>query len=603
MNLIPRFIYGELDLTAPPYAIEFGSDLGNPENVVEVVQTLLSDGEVLESDRTSNRTLTLPVLIEESDLFALAQAEAALVVECDKARNVLTVDPGDGFGAATVFDTFRAQPRWQRDDNMERQGYRRFLLTIPALPYPRSATLTTEVAEGIPSAGVVIDDGTSTMNWSTPAAKIDPAPSPMLSVVDGRLAVQPWASFTTISNGVSFHTYSYRATRTLSEVLDAGAYVSVEVGTESPHDPEGDAGLNSVTYTTSIGTFTVERSGMIVEAVSNGVVRYTWRVDSALTLTSILFSGRQYRPASESFTPYPNLLLDNLAVAESATLGNQVLKTIMVGGSARTTGALHVAAPSDSVALGTVIAYTIEQSKVAAGFRPDMAQWALPGASTGTVDGRAGVFTGITASYGAAGSPVFVAPASVFKSGACTIGAMLYRVNPTLGLTVEASLMLGATVVATQELVVSSTIVEDQWAVQILGTLYLPPQPIQSPSADATVRFRFKGDEAPSGFDDLYVFPVEGDLSLIDCGTGTVGPGASSHLWIDTPSPDQPQGGYWRGTTPTREDALSAWSTTVVPGTLTLPAGPVLAFVASSEAQGPTVTFDYFKAWFGNAGD
>ncbi len=79
MSLVPRFVLGDLDLTSYPFAVIFGSDFGAPENVYEVLDWLLYDGEAVTSDRTSNRELTVPLWIEGDDLSELAAHEARLV--------------------------------------------------------------------------------------------------------------------------------------------------------------------------------------------------------------------------------------------------------------------------------------------------------------------------------------------------------------------------------------------------------------------------------------------------------------------------------------------------------------------------------------------
>lgn len=645
MNLIPRFIYGELDLTDAPYGIEFGSDFGNPENVVEVVQTLLRDGEVLEADRRTNRTLTLTVLVESADLLALAQAEAALIAECDRQRNTLTIDPGDGIAPATVFDTFRSQPRWVRNDTMESQGFRRYTLTIPTLPHGRSTTLTTEVAEGIPSVGTTVNAADSLTGWSTPTAVVpgatfgsyvaaSPQPSSMIAVDTttkvegaGSVAAKAWKA---IGNRVEQVLPTGDGTQvdtslTLTQAINitAGSYLSFAVKLDNTvgkivnsqygnYQEYGTLDTFTITTATTSRTYYNAKTSYastspllrdaIIEALPNGWTRYTFQIGTAMSVTSLTWTSEHVVPYVDDLADVerPRILIDQVAIAASATLGNQVLKNIDVGGSARTTGSIHVAAPSDSVTLGPTLIFTAPKRLVADGWRPDIKQFVQSGASTGTVGGRTGVYTAVNSAYGG-GGPVFTVPASSLQSGAYTLAMLGYWNSPLSPITVEASLMMGTTVVSTQELDVTLTTSLLTWQFQVLGTMYLPPTMVQLPSTSATVRFRIKSTgNAPIGVDNIYLLPVEGDLSIVDCGTGTVGPAASSHLWIDSPSPDQPQGGYWRGATPNRSDALSAWSTTVVPGTHTFEAGPMLAF-AVSDAAGPTVSFEYFKSWFANA--
>lgn len=137
MSLAPEWRIGDLVLTEAPFMVRFGTDYGTPENVTELLLSML-DGDIEVSPRTGNRTLSLPVLIEDADLAALADAEALLLAECDKARNEVYVDPGDGFAEPLIFDVFRGQVTFERDDNFEVAGARQYTVTFRALPFARS---------------------------------------------------------------------------------------------------------------------------------------------------------------------------------------------------------------------------------------------------------------------------------------------------------------------------------------------------------------------------------------------------------------------------------------------------------------------------------
>lgn len=172
MALNPSIRYGELDLTSAPYLWEFGADLGKPEQVVTALQQQLQDGEVVSVERVSNRSIVLTVLVEATDLGAQANAEADLAAECSKVRNTLTYDPGDGSAPVTVFDTFEADMAFERDDEREQQGYRRWMLTIPALPFARSADLVTVSVAGAPGTitETVVDSGSAATGWAAGAS-------------------------------------------------------------------------------------------------------------------------------------------------------------------------------------------------------------------------------------------------------------------------------------------------------------------------------------------------------------------------------------------------------------------------------------------------
>lgn len=142
--------YGSLALTEYPYSVEFDkTDFGSPKTVVEVIESLLIDGDVEVSSRAGNRTLGCSVLVEGADFDELAANVEALAVEADRDGNVFTVDPGDGFGAATRFETFRAEELpVDRSEAMEGARIRRCQLTIRALPYGLSVEDVTETPAG-----------------------------------------------------------------------------------------------------------------------------------------------------------------------------------------------------------------------------------------------------------------------------------------------------------------------------------------------------------------------------------------------------------------------------------------------------------------------
>lgn len=623
-----------------------GTRFGNPVPVESVVESFLRDGSIISKEGDENREMNVLVQVSAPDGIALAAGGQRLNLATGK-RTTLAWTPPDGFGPTTVFDVLtsslsRVEDDWDLD---EVRGVRTYSLRLICLPFGRSTTLTTEVAEGIPSVGTTVNAADSLTGWSTPTAVVpgptfgsyvnaSPQPSSMLAVdtsskVEGTGSVAAKAfqvqavrfiDFLPTGDGRQVET-SLTLTQAIS--VAAGSYLSFAVKLDNTwgrtitnsywnHTFQQWGTLNTFTLTTasSSRTYKNEKSSGsdfllqdgIIEALPNGWKRYTFRIDTAMSVTSLKWTSQHLVPYLDdaSATERPRILVDQVALTASATLGNQVLKSIDVGGSARTTGAIHVAAPSDSVALGPTLVYTVPERLVADGWRPDIKQFVGAGATVSTVGGRAGVYSGVGINYGG-GSPVFTIPASALQSGAYTVAMLGYWNTLSSQVTIEASLLMGATVVATQELDVTLTTTLTTWQFQVLGTMYLPPMMVQTPSSNATVRFRIKTPGSPIvAFDNIYLLPVEGDLSIIDCGTGTVGPTASSHLWIDSPSPEQPQGGYWRGTTPNRSDALSAWSTSVVPGTHTFEAGRMLAF-AVSDAAGPTVSFEYYKRWLDNA--
>lgn len=158
-------VYGALDLTNTPYLWEFGGDLGKPEMVTTALRQQLQDGEIVTSERASNRKIVLTILVE-GDLASQATAEAALALECAKVRNTLTYTPDDA--PVTVFDTFAADMEFKHVDEMDQQNLRRWVLTIPALPYPRTDELVSTTIAAPPASVLTteVDACASTTGWA-----------------------------------------------------------------------------------------------------------------------------------------------------------------------------------------------------------------------------------------------------------------------------------------------------------------------------------------------------------------------------------------------------------------------------------------------------
>ena len=163
----PRLVFGSLDLTDAPYMLLPERDMGAPETIADVVDSLLADGEVLSFNRSGNRSIRVSVYIEEGDSVALADAEKALALEVARSTNTLTVEPGDGYGATSVFETFTGSMSHVVDDDAERAGLRRYDLTLPALPFARPVDPTTvTLTYGTATSGTTLDDGSSTTGWT-----------------------------------------------------------------------------------------------------------------------------------------------------------------------------------------------------------------------------------------------------------------------------------------------------------------------------------------------------------------------------------------------------------------------------------------------------
>lgn len=602
MGIVPTFTYGSLDLTAPPFAVEFGTDLGAPESVTQVMASLLADGEIETETRRSNRTLVIPILIDDSDMQALADAELALVAEADRFRNTLTVDPGDGYGPATVFDTFQGRAVFNRVDEQEQAGVRRWTLTLRALPHGRSTTKITDSAGTPPSSGgTVVYAAESTSGWSKwaytggAAAVVD---STTFAQGTGSIRVEAGAGgdgTTSYGNQVTSGYNSDQVTG-LSISTGTGGYLSLRIKTEfteTMYDNYGSqltSGLQTLSIQVpgatggsvwiDVATFTA------VETTAAGWTRYVWPVAAGMTVTGFKFLVRQYKTGWG--WGMPDVWYDDFELLPSATTDNQIVKVLDIKGSARTPGSLHIAAPSDSVPLGQVLTVTVPTSEIQPGFQPDVRRWVVSGSTTADT-------TALHGSYYTT-SLVCDLPVSMLAPGPYTLVAL---VSAGATCSVTAQLRIGGTDVGPASTASSSLpSTPSGWFFQSLGTIYLPPLPMQNADSTAKVRVTLSGFRIA----DAYVIPQAADFSIVDCGTSTAtGPTASSHLWLDSPDPAQPQGGWWRGAVAARGLARSAWPDVKKPAQHSFKPGSLTAFVVSTGAQGPTLTLEYFPSFHTNA--
>src|SRR5438477_4542977 len=152
--------------------------LGEPQPVTDIVQSLLLNGERPFGQRSSNRTITLPIKITAPDYVTLTAAREILMQLTDAPQWAMSFTSG-ATGLTTVFDCFRAQPAVYSYGFQPGQvvPISVITLTFQALPYGRTAAdALTQVAFSSPILGgvaappapVVLDNFStvSGTNWS-----------------------------------------------------------------------------------------------------------------------------------------------------------------------------------------------------------------------------------------------------------------------------------------------------------------------------------------------------------------------------------------------------------------------------------------------------
>src|ERR1700691_4108531 len=115
--------------------------LGSPQPIIDIVESLVLNGERPYGTRASNRTVTLPVSITAPDRITLAGAVETLLQLIDQQTWTLqwTRDPGTGTPLPLILDCFRANPSKPVYNLIDAQQFSADItVEVQALPYGRS---------------------------------------------------------------------------------------------------------------------------------------------------------------------------------------------------------------------------------------------------------------------------------------------------------------------------------------------------------------------------------------------------------------------------------------------------------------------------------
>jgi hypothetical protein len=123
------------------FTVSPGYGLGAPQPIVDIVESLVLNGERPYGTRASNRTVTLPVSITAPDRTTLAGAIETLLQLIDQQTWTLqwTRDPGAGTPLPLILDCFRANPSKPVYNLIDAQQFSADItVEFQALPYGRS---------------------------------------------------------------------------------------------------------------------------------------------------------------------------------------------------------------------------------------------------------------------------------------------------------------------------------------------------------------------------------------------------------------------------------------------------------------------------------
>lgn len=588
MNLTPRVMLGDLDLTDYPFAMEFGADYGMSQNIVRIIESGLEDGEIQRVTGNSNRTFEIPLLVEGSDLQAMNLAEQLLAVECNKDLNELRIDPGDGFAPTTVYTTFRAQWGFQRDDVMEQNGYRRYRLTIAALPFGYSEDEVVDVAVAAPPVSpttVVISDGTSATGWTSPNGAVTSSGGSLVvsaPEIPGTYAPDQFADYRLHGGQM---TLAMSATN-----FAATQYLTAEVKLTNCYAITGYAYADDVQLQQISQTY-----------LGEGYKRVTWRcLDSSVTSLRIDGIGTS-AVAPGAPAPVSQLQVDNVSRSNvgptPTTTGRESFRTIAVSGSARTAASLAV--EHETLGLGDVLFYS--SSALGAGYTPDLRPWQA-GAPTVTDDAD----NTVSGFYSTSSSIQFDVPAYSLPDGPHLV---MFRGRSNSAGTTDATVTVRTLVngVPYGETVLQAVTlpgVAEAFEVVTAGVVTLPGVQVP-PQSDTIVQFEIGGFGSIQ-IDEVWSFYLgeDSDLTYVKAGTGTPSLGTvHNRLFVESPSIGNGGApGLFVGTTANGSDAFHPGYPTVRSWGRHPFVPPEMAmFIVTTGGGNPVVTLRHRPAWHTHA--
>lgn len=310
-----------------------GLDLGSPQAVKVVRQSLMRDGSDSAISRYDNRTVQFQVAVNAPHSLGLQDAERTLAL-ATAGRAQLSWTPPDGIGATTVFEVLNATIDPIVDDlSWVRPGKKQqvYLLTLECEPFGRSsAPVTVNFAPASPTF-TTLDDGSVAGNWSNVAGHVPVTLSAVTWLGEASIkAAQPYSPD---GSGVSYVRWS--------GTVGATPFVAVDLVRNPAYFPPSTsfAGMTPVA----------------IEARPGGYTRY-------------------YFPAS---TNAPDLRLWNTSAAATdwyiggvytaSTLPSTGVLAADIPGSVRTQGVVTI---SGATALGDTMVYC-DPTMMSHGWQPD----------------------------------------------------------------------------------------------------------------------------------------------------------------------------------------------------------------------------------------
>jgi hypothetical protein len=515
-------------------AIEFGTDLGAPENVTAGAGVPVAGRRDRAVERgRANRTISfvVQVMAGRPGCSRLRTRRAALLAESERVLNTVAVDPGDGVGAVpTVFEVV---PRpggaaAGTTTSGDRLGCGAITVTVSALPFGKSAAEVVTPAVVASGGDTTLDACSTNTGWT---GNVDASSATVVNA----------AGANTVSTG-SAGSHLLAMTKTFgSTSTTAKKYVVVDYQTSEMAYGLPDAYADGVRLT---------RFGSMPSPVTSGFVRFYFVVSSlTASISTLRVEWQSSAAATASSFTITNVLLTGTRPTSGST-GRQQSLSVEVAGSARTPGQLQVSSPS--AALGETVIYTFRETGDAGSYQPPMRRWIASSAAssvtdTATISGAYNVLDASTPLRFSAPrvylpKGTYLAMARMRSSSGTTVG----EVRVEAATSVSSIIGSGFTIQA-QSPVTATT----AWRNVALGRLTLPTVELVQNTIGAIAVDLYQDITSGANFhvDEFWLFNMEiGTLVWVDCGSGTPGAGVDSdRLWVEPTSPLRPRPQLWVG--------------------------------------------------------
>lgn len=493
-------------------AMADGTDFGNPQPVIEIVRSLLTDGSLAVLEGWDNREISIRLCLSAPwgvSGTALAAAEAALMAELmATSKSPLVWVPPATHSATCVFDVVAARLErdtsdgWDVDEVMRECRY--YLLTLTCLPFarPETSTVVPALAPTPPVPTVVdIDDCTSAAGWTINAG---------FNVTS---LTGPTSSGGSVNSGatVSYHgtdtrTPSYAVTRPGSVSMGATPYLRV-----------------TVTLTGAASQLLVNNAGAISVAASTlvpGALDCYFQPASSFTSTILYVFAAPGVANGATFGAQIHHIARTDTIAGASTTREQS-RTVTVSGSAPTQAATRLFDATPAALGGEILAFTSRNTLWQPALRPYRVAGGAVTADSARVSGSRNTL---------ATQMVFRVPANLLTTGTYALMALM---NVTTGgtLTWEAKMVGagGALIPGSSVIVTGSTMVGVTSGYQTLNLARIP-LPVLAVEADQMVHLALTGT-ANMTLDEAWLFGLhDGVLTWIQ--------DTDSLTWIEIRSPE-----------------------------------------------------------------